>query len=335
MGQGAGGKGISCRFAFLIQILKMSNTLVGVVIPLYMKADQVLRSVRSVQAQTFTNWEMVVVDDGSSDDGAERVRAVGDSRIRVHTQINQGVSAARNWGIQLSTSDLIAFLDADDEWHPEFLETVVAMARSYPQAAWYATGYQIRHPREGVFDSRLRGVKSNFIRGLLPNYFLVAMQSDPPVWSSAVALRRAAIESIGGFPLGVDSGEDLLTWARLAVRYPLAYDVRPLAIFHVSGYDRHADPKHLVSAALTELVSAYPNTVGLRNYLGLWYRIQSVMAMRYDEAGLAQLCARRAVWYGPRQWRNGYTLLLAWLPSTWRRCLDGALRRAAEIVKIN
>lgn len=310
----------------------MTNTTVSVVIPLYMNAEKILRSVRSVQAQTYPYWELVVVDDGSSDDGAERVRAVGDSRIRVHTQSNQGVSAARNRGIQLATSDLIAFLDADDEWRPNFLETVVVMARTYPHSAWYATGYQIRHPREGVFNSRLRGVKADFSRGLLPNYFLVAVQSDPPVWSSAVAIRRAAIEAIGGFPAGIASGEDLLTWARLAVRYQLAYDIRPLAIFHVSGYDRRADPEQLVSAALTDLLTEYPDTVGLKSYLGLWYRMQSIMAMRYGETGLAQLCAERAVQYGPRQWRNSYTLLLSRLPSTWRRNLDKALRWVVSAV---
>jgi glycosyltransferase involved in cell wall biosynthesis len=303
---------------------------ISIIMPLYNKASEVLASVASVRAQTLTAWELVVVDDGSTDGGADLVRDLGDPRIRVVSQANQGVSAARNRGMELASAELIAFLDADDEWRPRYAAAVLALAQDFPQAAWFATGYQIRHPRDGVFDARLRGAPAGFQRGLLDGYFQVAMQSDPPVWSSAAAVRRSGLRAIGGFPAGITSGEDLLTWARLAVRFPLAYDRRPLAVFNVSGHDRQADPAQRVRAALTELVAAHPEVNGLPAYLGLWCRMQAVMAMRFGESTLARRCAWQAVLNGPGQWRNLYTLLLACLPCAASRVVDKVIRHLAK-----
>ena len=300
---------------------------ITIIMPLYNKATEVLGSVATVRAQTVTDWELIVVDDGSSDGGADLVHSLADQRIKIIKQTNQGVSLARNRGISETESPWIAFLDADDEWRSDYLATVLSLTRDYPQALWLATGYEIRHPREGVFNARLRGISKDFQRGILRDYFTVATQSDPPVWSSAVVVRRDVLLEIGGFPAGISSGEDLLTWARLAVRYPLAYDVRPMAVFHVSGNDRRADSEQQVTEALTELLRANPDISGLRNYLGLWNRIQAVMALRYGETKLARRAAWQAIRHAPWQWRNSYTLVLALLPHKISMRLDVWLRR--------
>lgn len=302
---------------------------VSIVMPLYNKGAQVLATVASVQAQTVSHWELVVVDDGSTDDGAALLQALADPRIRVHRQPNAGVSAARNQGIELARAELIAFLDADDLWQPGFLACILALHADFPAACWYATAYEIRPAQGGGYTSRLRGVSPDFQRGLLPNYFEVAARSDPPVCSSATAVQRAAILAIGGFPIGIGSGEDLLTWARLAVRFTLAYELRPLAVFMMSGIERRPDPLNRVGTALESLLAAHPQAPGLKQYLALWYRMQAVMAMRFKQTGLARRRAKRSFFHGPWQWRNGYTLLLAWLPGFLRRHLDHFLRRLA------
>ena len=97
---------------------------ISIIMPLYNKAAQVLDTVASVAAQTVSDWELVIVDDGSTDDGPALVRALGDARIRMVSQTNAGVSAARNRGVELARADLVTFLDADDLWFPEFLATV-------------------------------------------------------------------------------------------------------------------------------------------------------------------------------------------------------------------
>lgn len=294
--------------------------------PLYNKAAQVLDTVASVAAQTVTNWELVVVDDGSTDGGPALLRALGDARIRVVGQANAGVSAARNRGIELASAELIAFLDADDLWLPEFLATVLALQVDFPEARWFATSYEIRPLQGAAFASRLRGPAIKFSRGILADYFGVAIGSDPPVWTSATAVQRDAMLDIGGFPVGIGSGEDLLTWARLALRFPLAYDARALAVFVLSGIERRPDAADRVGKAMGQLLREYPAATSLRGYLGLWYRMQAVMAMRFGDTALARQRSWLAVRYGPRQLRNVYTLLLALLPVAWHQALDIQVR---------
>lgn len=300
---------------------------VSIVMPLYNKAEQVLSTIASVVAQTVSDWELVVVDDGSTDQGPDLVRALNDERIRLVTQANAGVSAARNKGIEHARADLIAFLDADDLWLPEFLASVLALQADFPEARWFATGYEICPAHGTAFASRLRGMTSNFKRGMLPSYFCVASVSDPPVWTSATAVNRDAIQGVGGFPVGIGSGEDLLTWARLAVRYPLAYDAKAQAVFVVSGIERRPDALDRVGSALALVMQEHPGTSGLSDYLGLWYRMQAVMAMRFNDAALARQRAWLAVRYGPSHLRNAYTLLLAWLPAPLRTALDSRARK--------
>lgn len=300
---------------------------VSIIMPLYNKEDLVLSSIASVQAQTFSDWELVVIDDGSTDAGPEKVAALGDKRIRLIRQANGGVSAARNRGIAEARCELLAFLDADDTWLPGFLQAIVVLARDFPQARWFATSYLIRHPRDGEYQARLNDLPAGFQRGVLDDYFAIAAVSDPPVNSSVVSAYRSVMKDIGGFPEGIASGEDLLTWARLAAHFPLAYDARALSIFEVSGIERRPDPAQRVAEELASLQREFPQQRSLKDYLGLWNRMQAVMAMRFNDMALARRCAWRAFHYGPRQWRNGYTLVLSWLPGGLRRKLDTFLRK--------
>lgn len=306
---------------------------ISIVMPLYNKAGQVLETIASVRAQTVSDWELVVVDDGSTDDGPALVRDLHDARIRVVSQANAGVSAARNRGIELAWADLVAFLDADDLWLPGFLATILALQADFPEAHWFATGYEIRPAQGAAYTSRLHGASADFSRGILPDYFIVALASDPPVWSSATAVRRDAIQDIGGFPEGIGSGEDLLTWARLAARYPLAYEARSLAVFVASGIERPPDPADRVGKALVQLAGEHLAVPGLRRYLGLWYRMQAVMAMRFGLADMARQLAWLAVRYGPGQIRNFYVLFLSLMPIRTHGLVDLSIRKLLDIRK--
>jgi hypothetical protein len=204
---------------------------ISIVMPLYNKEAEVKRSVESVLAQTFTEFELIVVNDGSTDRGAELVRGFADDRIKVYDQDNQGVSAARNKGIDVASSDLIAFLDGDDLWEPDFLKSIILLKKNFPICSVFATCYSYLEDDGAIRYPVLNGLPQNPWKGILEDYFTVASLSDPPLWTSAVAVKRDTIREIGGFPLGMKSGEDLLTWARLAVRQKIAYDTRPLAVF--------------------------------------------------------------------------------------------------------
>lgn len=196
----------------------------SVVVPLYNKADSVVAAVNSVLVQTFTDFELIVVDDGSTDDGLQAVAALKDARIRVIAQINGGVSRARNAGIAAARAPYVALLDADDVWHGDFLQRIYTLIKAYPEAAAYATQYAFRH---GIYDfppnhPRLKNLSPQ----LIDDYFRQVAVGDMLLTASSVCIPRAVLEQIGAFPVDERIGEDQDLWIRLALHGPIAWDNR-------------------------------------------------------------------------------------------------------------
>ncbi|MFH1077134.1 MAG: glycosyltransferase [Pseudomonadota bacterium] len=260
------------------------HSFVTIVMPLYNKEAEVERAMRSVLVQSFRDYELIVVNDGSTDKGPDVVATIGDSRIRMVHQENAGVSAARNRGIEEARTDLIAFLDADDEWKPDFLETILRLRKKFAACKVFATQYLFRSPDGRQRPAIVRGLTDGFLDGVLVNYFDIAAKSDPPVFSSAVVVEKKAIIGIGGFPVGITSGEDLLTWARLATKFRIAYSIKPCAIHYnpQSVSDRPGripQEPDMVENALRELLSSADSATipGLKAYIGLWHRMRAII----------------------------------------------------------
>ena len=212
--------------------------MISVIIPLYNKEKQIARTLQTVLEQTFQAFEIVIVDDGSTDGSVQEIEQIKDSRIRLIHQQNGGVSAARNRGITEARYDLVAFLDADDEWKPTYLETQYQLYQKYPECSVYACNYKFQNTEGRVTPTIIHKLPFQTEDGVLSNYFEVASCSHPPLWTSAVMVKKEAIQSIGGFPIGIKSGEDLLTWARLAVQYQIAYCIGIEAVYNQGdGYD--------------------------------------------------------------------------------------------------
>lgn len=250
----------------------------SVVIPLYNKASTVNRALCSVLNQTNQNFEIIVVNDGSTDNGPCVADKFDDARIRIVHQENQGVSATRNRGISEAQYDLVAFLDADDEWLPGFLETIEQLVTNYPHCSVFGTGYLFGLQNGSVCQSIVRGIEYHF-SGVLENYFQIAAKSDPPINSSSVVVKKIALKTIGGFPLGIKSGEDLLTWARLAVSYPIAYSCKPMSVFFLKKSlaepARTPDKNDDVGAGLRDLLMQHPGTPFLGEYIALWHKMRA------------------------------------------------------------
>jgi glycosyltransferase involved in cell wall biosynthesis len=211
---------------------------VSVVIPLYNKALYVERALRSVFAQTEQGFEVVVVDDGSTDGGAAIVERFADPRIRLIVQENRGASAARNRGVRESGAALVAFLDADDEWCPAFLEAVLDLHRRYPGAGAYATAYAVCNPDGSRRVASIAAVPSPPWSGLLPNYFRSATLGEPPVSASSVAIPRAVLQEMGGFAEGHWWGEDADLWGRIAFHHSIAFTWAVGAVYHTDVVGR-------------------------------------------------------------------------------------------------
>ena len=289
--------------------------MITVVIPLYNKADCIATALNSVLAQTYQDFEVVVVDDGSADDGAAIVERYTDPRIRLIRQANAGVSAARNRGIAEAQGEYVAFLDADDEWMPEFLEEIVTLQQEFPECKAQATTYvQCQNgEKKGLILNRLPFTGE---RGVLTNYFEVATHSNPPVCSICVCIERALLQELGGFPLGIKSGEDLLTWARIATRTHWAYSLKPYAIFNMEGYNKNERPKRIpadidvVGNELKQLWKQNPQAKGLKHYIAHWHKMRSSIYLRL---GMRKKSIREALIglrYAPLNWKlYGYVVL--------------------------
>lgn len=202
--------------------------LISVVIPLYNKAPWVNRTLTSVAEQTHPDFECLVVNDGSTDGGEALVAefARNDPRFRLITQANAGVSVARNTGWQAAKSEWIAFLDADDTWHPDFLkEIALAAAGNAPHIGIIATGFHCNRTQK----THSMAVES----GIIDNYFEDRVRQRNHILScSSVAIYKQALKKVNGFPPGMAIYEDVYCWIRIALRYDILFIGKVLSTYH-------------------------------------------------------------------------------------------------------
>lgn len=209
---------------------------VSVVIPLYNKFRHIQRAIDSVLSQTVSDFELIIINDGSTDGSEDVVRRITDSRIRLISQNNAGECAARNRGIVEAKHKMIAFLDADDEWLPTFLETVIELQHRYPEAGIYATAWSYSDG-EKTWQPFFEQCVSDPQGGLLEDYFIAA-RGTSPVWSSAVMIPRHVFNDTGLFPVGVTRSGDLCMWAQIALRYQVAWSPLNGSVYHLSADNR-------------------------------------------------------------------------------------------------
>ncbi len=207
----------------------------SVIIPLYNKEPHVKRALDSVINQTVQDFEIIVVNDGSTDKSADVVKTFSDARIRLINQKNAGVSVARNRGINEAKSELIAFLDADDEWMPDYLETILRLREKYPFAGLYATSLKTE-----FIDNVLMG-KDEELRKLIPdeglilNFFKVNLKEishKDIFYTSSVTVPKKIFLELGGFQTGFWWGEDIDMWGRIALKHPFAYSSQACAVYY-------------------------------------------------------------------------------------------------------
>ena len=213
----------------------------SVIVPLYNKAPYVRHALESVFAQTYKDFECIVVDDGSTDGSLDIVRAINDEmsrdkslnephtlndgRFKIFSQANSGVAAARNNGVAVSKGEYVCFLDADDWWESTFLEEMDRLIAEYPDAGIYASNYIYYKPGK-------THVALSLPRGYIDYPKAYYEGSSMPVWTGATCMLRKVFDEMGGFPLGIKLGEDFLLWAKIALHYPVAFSEKPLAYYN-------------------------------------------------------------------------------------------------------
>lgn len=211
-----------------------SDPLVSAIIPTYNRAHIVCESVESALQQTYANVEVIVVDDGSTDGTAERLRPYGD-RIRFVAQANAGPAAARNRGIAMARGEMIAFLDSDDLWLPSKIERQVAlMQRAGPSAPCCLTNIMMQWNSgdRASFDIAL--LRPPAQEGLWVNVDEV-LATRFVLFNQGVMIRRKVLERIGGFDESIRYLEDYELPLRLSLEGPWAFIAEPLVIWRESA----------------------------------------------------------------------------------------------------
>jgi glycosyltransferase involved in cell wall biosynthesis len=294
---------------------------ISVVIPLYNKRISVLRALNSVLEQTIQPFEIIVVNDGSTDGSEQLVNELNHPLVKLFHLQNAGVSAARNRGIAEAICEWIAFLDADDEWKPEFLETIKFLSAVYPSCNVLATAYLLQDHQGNQKKIILNNIAFSEDHGTMANYFEIASSSHPPLWTSAVVVRKSSIEAIGGFPVGIKSGEDLLTWARLAVNNKIAYSIRPLSVFIQDAGHTYSErptrvPQYpdIVGRELKVLAKQNKKIPGISNYVALWFKMRSSIYLRLGMKKHAFIEALKSLSFRPLNLRIYIYIVLLILP---------------------
>lgn len=211
----------------------MASPTISVIIPLYNKEREIEGTIRSVLAQRLQPLEIVVVDDGSTDRSAALVEAIPSPLIRLVRQPNAGECAARNRAIAESRGELLALLDADDEWEEGFLEEIASLYRECPGCGIYSTAFHVVS-HDGIFPAPTptrRGIVDNFFRDSAHRYVSIP---------SASAIPREVFDRVGGFPDGMKMGGDLYMWIKIARRYPVCFSPQPLCRYSKVASNRSA-----------------------------------------------------------------------------------------------
>ncbi len=220
----------------------MNEPMFSVVIPLYNKAAHIADTLRTVLAQRDRDFEILVVDDGSSDNGPAIVEQLQQSspQLQLLRQTNGGVSKARNTGIDHACGQYLCFLDGDDQWHENFLGEMRSLISAFPDAGAYSCAYAHRFA-----DGRNLAVAPRFPRQqrhqqqFSYDFFAVASRGELPIMPSSCCIPRHVLDQCGGFPEGEPIGEDQDLWIRIAYRYPLAYS-RKIFCYYLQDAENRA-----------------------------------------------------------------------------------------------
>lgn len=271
----------------------------SVVIPLYNKENFIKDTVESVFNQTYSDFELLVIDDCSTDNSYKIVSQIVDPRLSIIShKTNKGLSASRNTGIKNSTSNYIAFLDADDLWKPHFLEEIVHLIKTFPKASLFATNY------EEIIDKKVIVVTNNGAEKienkqiLVDNYFTLSLK-QPLYNQSSFCVKKEIFEKIGFYNEKITFGEDVDFNIRAHMNFKLAYSNCSLSQYNTIS-ENQITQSNLSSKILTDFdyyEKEYPSDISLKKFLDF---------QRYTKAKMYKMEGNSAKY---RQLKKGISLL--------------------------
>lgn len=208
----------------------------SVIMPAYNAEGFIDTALKSVLLQKYGDFELIVVDDGSKDNTKEKILKHKDERIKYIRQENSGVSAARNRGILESRGEFVCFLDSDDEWRPDHLETLCFLIERYGDCGMFLTGYDLRLNNGKLIhksEQTLRGISDEHFTS--NNGFDVLIKNGYFFNTNSVCCRKEVFDKVGLFETGVRNGEDDDMWYRIFTYYPIAVSKKSTTVYDRSN----------------------------------------------------------------------------------------------------
>ena len=291
---------------------------ISVVIPLYNKQNAITATLQSVLAQTYTDYEVVIVNDGSTDNSVQVVQEFfdkhpslqGRDRVRLITQTNAGVSAARNIGIQEAKYDYIALLDGDDLWDEHYLEEQVKLIQDFPEAKMWGVNYA--DIVNGKVYPYQQGMGENF-RGYIENYF--GTSHGDLFCSSSVVLTKQIVQEVGMQDERIAYSEDLDLWYRIILRTKVAFSTKVLAYYNKDAENRaeqnfhaHFDIKRRMEYYIDKYIPYFAESLSFARFISLraaWLILQEgyYFGNKYDREATDKIVKYLAYEHMPVKYR--------------------------------
>jgi len=193
--------------------------LFSVIIPLYNKENFIEATLTSALNQTFTDFEIIIINDGSTDKSKEKVLQFTDDRIQLFTTENQGVSVARNFGIEKASGEMIAFLDADDFWYPKHLENMASLIAKFPDEKVFSSAIEVE-TKNKIFKATYSIPNHHEIINI--NFF-EGSHDQGAIFTSSAVFERSVFETVGFFEPNLKTDEDTDLWIRVGLKYPVIF----------------------------------------------------------------------------------------------------------------
>jgi len=210
----------------------------SVIIPLYNKESHILDTLTSVFNQLFTDYEVIIVNDGSTDNSWNKIKHLKNPKLRVFNNEKQGVSQARNFAMQQAKGDYFAFLDADDLWKNNHLQDLFELTLDHPNCGLYCTNYTYDYGNDFIVKPIFPSLpKNNDWKGIVSDFFLASLKYRIATTIS-VAIPKKIINSIGFFDTNFTSGQDTDYWTRIALLHPVAFTKKTSAVINIAADNR-------------------------------------------------------------------------------------------------
>ena len=259
--------------------------LFSVIIPLFNKENFIETTLKSAFNQTFSDFEILIINDGSTDKSEEKVLNFNDNRIRYFSKENEGVSATRNLGIERANGEIIAFLDADDYWYPNHLQNLFQLYNQFPECGLYCTNYERFYNTNKIVKPFFVAIPEFSWKGIVKDFFK-SSYIDRIAWTSAVAIPKIVFNKVGCFDtkITLGAGEDTHLWLRIALKYKVAFDTE-ISSRHVLDAENRISLSNTLKrkfAKFDEFKEEEKTNWSLKKYLDL-YRLE--FAIKHKLAG--------------------------------------------------